>query len=54
MAVRVIGGPANETWYAHLLADRIQVTESGKSTAAQQVQIIPSRQAGPPRGARSA
>jgi len=41
MAVKVIGGPANRTWFAHLVGDRIQVTESGKSTAKQMVQIIP-------------
>lgn len=41
MAVKVIGGPANRTWFAHLVGDRIQVTKSGNPTAAQQVQIIP-------------
>jgi len=46
MAVKVIGGPANRTWFAHLIGDRIQVTKSGESTAAQQVQIIPNPKEG--------
>jgi len=46
MAVKVIGGPGNGTWFAHLVGDRIQVTESGKKTAAQMVQIIPGKEGG--------
>jgi hypothetical protein len=42
LALKVIGGPQSETWFAHLVADRIQVTQSELSAPAQSVQIIPS------------
>ena len=32
IALKVIGGPAIETYYAQEVGDRIQITESGKST----------------------
>ena len=54
LALKVIGGPQSGTWFAHLVADRIQVTQSGQSAPAQSVQIIPTPLLGQPSATWSA